>query len=344
MKPLVSILIPAYNASQWLGLSIRSALDQTWPSKEIIVVDDGSRDDTLAVARAFEREGVQVVTQANQGAAAARNHAYALSRGELIQWLDADDLLAPGKIEHQMELRERCSPRALLSGPWGHFYFRTEKARFAPNALWHDLSPHEWLCRKMADGYFMQTATWLVPRSLSEAAGPWNTALLGDDDGEYFCRILLASDGVRFSPESRVLYREVIGNRLSHVGRSTRKLEAHFHSMKLHIGYLRSLADDARTREVCVKYLQRYLFYFHRQTPAIVAEMEKLARELGGELHPPRTRAKYYWIQKLFGWNAAMSAQLFFPRIRSSLSYRWDRFRYRGDASGHAPVTAPQSS
>jgi hypothetical protein len=188
----------------------------------------------------------------------------------------------------------------------------------------------------MADGYFMQTATWLVPRTLSETAGPWNTALLGDDDGEYFCRVLLACDGVRFAPDARVYYREVIGNRLSHVGRSTRKLEAHFHSMKLHIGYLRSLRDDAPTRAVCVRYLQRYLFYFHQQTPAIVAEMEALARDLGGRLVPPRTRPKYYWIQKLFGWNAAMSAQLMLPRWRSSMAYRWDKLRYRPDSESNA--------
>src|SRR2546425_6261438 len=103
MQPLVSILIPAYNAEPWIADTIRSALAQTWPRKEIIVVDDGSRDQTLSIARQFASKNVSVVTQENQGASAARNRALALSQGKFIQWLDADDLIAPDKIAKQVE-------------------------------------------------------------------------------------------------------------------------------------------------------------------------------------------------------------------------------------------------
>jgi len=128
-NPLVSILIPAYNASKLLAATIRSAIGQTWKRKEIIVVDDGSTDQTLAVARRFEPEGVQVVSQKNQGAAAARNHAFQRSKGDYIQWLDSDDLLAPDKIERQLTtLREAESGRILLSSPWARFYYRTRHA------------------------------------------------------------------------------------------------------------------------------------------------------------------------------------------------------------------------
>ena len=101
--PLVSIPIPAYNAEQWLGETLQSAIAQTWPNKEIIVVDDGSKDQTVAVARQFEAQGVRVVTQKNSGAAASRNTAFAHCHGEYIQWLDADDLLAPDKIASQLQ-------------------------------------------------------------------------------------------------------------------------------------------------------------------------------------------------------------------------------------------------
>ena len=75
MKPLVSILIPAYNAEPLLAETVRSALAQTWPRKEIIIVDDGSKDNTVTVARQFEKDDVKVVTQPNQGASAARKRA-----------------------------------------------------------------------------------------------------------------------------------------------------------------------------------------------------------------------------------------------------------------------------
>ncbi len=103
MKALVSILIPAFNAQEWIADTLRSAIAQTWERKEIIVVDDGSTDQTLAIARQFESDFLRVITQKNQGAAAARNLALSLSRGDYLQWLDADDLLAPDKVARQVE-------------------------------------------------------------------------------------------------------------------------------------------------------------------------------------------------------------------------------------------------
>src|SRR5437879_3225742 len=116
MKPLVSILIPAFNAQEWIAATIKSAMEQTWPRKEIIVVDDGSRDQTLSIARQFASTEIFVVTQANMGPSAARNRALAICQGDYIQWLDADDLMAPDKITKQMEaINDGAGKRMLLS-------------------------------------------------------------------------------------------------------------------------------------------------------------------------------------------------------------------------------------
>src|SRR5438477_10983423 len=146
MTPLISILIPAYNAEPWIGDTIRSALAQTWPRKEIVVVDDGSTDQTLQVARQFASRDVFVVTQENQGASAARNKAFQLCQGDYIQWLDADDLLSPDKIQRQMVVtKDSESKLRLISCEWGYFMYRPKKAKFVPSSLWSDLSPLEWL-------------------------------------------------------------------------------------------------------------------------------------------------------------------------------------------------------
>src|SRR5436190_3441118 len=147
MAPLVSILIPAYNSERWIAETIKSALNQTWPRKEIIVVDDGSRDQTLATARRFASKTVAVISQENQGASAARNKALELCQGDYIQWLDADDLIAPDKIANQVEASEHYGNRTLFSAAWGHFYYRIDKAKFASTSLWCDLSAVEWLIR-----------------------------------------------------------------------------------------------------------------------------------------------------------------------------------------------------
>src|SRR5262249_32240842 len=148
-------------------------------------------------------------------------------------------------------LSHGASRRTLLSCAWGHFMRRFHRAQFVPTPLWCDLLPVEWLLRKMEHDVFMQTATWLVSRELTEAAGPWNTELLGDDDGEYFCRVLLASTGTWFVRQAKVYYRRSGSGSLSYVGRCDRKMEALFLSMQLHIGYLRSLEDSPRVRAAC---------------------------------------------------------------------------------------------
>ena len=268
MQPLVSILIPAYNAEEWIAETIQSAVGQTWPHKEIIVVDDGSKDRTAEVARQFASKQVLVVSQENQGAAATRNHALRLSQGDYIQYLDADDLLAPDKIEAQIvslgdcDGSELCFPRR-----WAFFNYRPRQAKFVPTPLWQDLSPVEWLFRKLAYNLHMQTATWLTARELSEAAGPWDTRLLSDDDGEYFCRVLLACQGTRFVPQSKVFYQQYPSARLGQIGASDKKKEAMLLAMKLHMGYLRSLEDSERTKAACLTYMQNWLDNFYPERP-----------------------------------------------------------------------------
>jgi glycosyltransferase involved in cell wall biosynthesis len=335
MRAFVSILIPAYNAENWIADTLESAIAQTWSHKEIIVVDDGSSDATLTVARQFESKGVHVMAQANEGAAAARNKALSLSRGDYIQWLDADDLLSPEKVAYQAEAAEQTSDgRVLFSSPWVSFRYRPAKGKFIPTPLWADLAPTEWLTRKCEGNWHMQTATWLVSRELTEAAGPWDTRLLGDDDGEYFSRVINASNGIQFIRESRVYYRITPSNRLSYIGRSDKKKEAQFLGMKLQIGYLRAREDSDRVRAACVTYLQTWLPSFYPERPDLVEEAQQLAATLGGRLSVPNTSWKYAWVEKLFGFAAAKHTQLYYNQAKSFALRAWDKMMHLFERRG----------
>jgi glycosyltransferase involved in cell wall biosynthesis len=337
MKPLVSILIPAYNAEEYLAATLRCALDQTWDRKEIIVVDDGSRDSTLAIARSFESASVRVFTQDNQGAATTRNTAYGFAQGDLIQWLDADDLMSLNKIASQVEAYQRFgSAKTLLSSPWATFLYRPSKASFERTALWEDMNAVEWLTRKMENNLHMQTATWLVSRELSEASGAWNPNLLIDDDGEYFARVLMKCDLVRFVPEGRVYYRMRPSNRLSYVGRNVRKMEAQMRSLEMSIGYLRSMEDSPRVRAACVTCLETWLPTFHPDRPDLVSRAQALAASWGGHLSDPKLPWKYSWIQRLFGWSAAKLSQIYYNELKAWMVLRWDRTLFRLSGGDHS--------
>jgi glycosyltransferase involved in cell wall biosynthesis len=328
--PLVSILIPAFNAERWIGDTIRSALSQTWRNKEIIIVDDGSTDNTAAIARSFQGPNLTVVLKRNEGAAATRNHAYRLAKGQYIQWLDADDLLSPSKIERQLNaLADPADDRLLLSAAWGYFAYRPHRARFTPTALWANLSPLEWLLYKMEQSLHMQTATWLTSRALAEAAGAWDTRLLSDDDGEYFCRVLLASRGVHFVADSKVYYRSVAAaGRLSFIGTSDRKMRAMLLSMQLHIRYLRSLEQSERVEAACLRYIANWRGAFDPAREDLHAELSSLVASIGGGPSTAVLRPKYSWLAPLLGARAAWQVQIAAPALKARALCRWDQLMH----------------
>ena len=126
----------------------------------------------------------------------------------------------------------------------------------------------------MGENLHMQTATWLTSRELAEAAGPWDTRGLSDDDGEYFCRVAFGIiEGTGFVPDTGVFYRMAASNRLSSIGSSDRKKDAMLISMKLHVQYLRSLEDSERVRKACLTYMQNWYHNFYPERPDIVAEL-----------------------------------------------------------------------
>lgn len=311
MKPLVSILIPAFNAEKWIGAAIQSAIAQSWSQKEIIVVDDGSTDQTLTVARRFECGSVRVIAQNNRGSAEARNKGYSVCQGDYIQWLDADDLLAPDKIANQMKIATAESKTTLLSSAWGCFFYRPGKAKFVRTSLWKDLGPCEWLFNKLSEGLWMACQSWLVSRELSELAGPWDVRLSADDDGEYFSRVMLSSERIKFVPEAHSYVSTVNANSLSkNTHSSERKAWSQLESIRLQMQYLRSLEDSGRTREACLKEIQRSMISFYPEFPDVVSQANSLAAQLSGQLRIPELGWKWNWLQHLLGFNIAKQISL----------------------------------
>jgi len=328
MKPLVSVLICAYNVEKTIAETLQSAIAQTWQRTEIIVLDDGSTDRTVEVVRRFK--GVTLVSTEHQGFSAAQNHAFELSHGDYIQYLDADDLLTPDKVERQLgALRAGDGRRVLLSSPWAPFYYRTRNARFVHNSLCQDLSPVEWLLKKMSEGTHMQNATWLVSRELAEAARGWDTRLCYDQDGEFFCRVLLASAGTRFVTGTGIYYRASGQNSISFIGKSDKKKDSLLLSLKLHMQYLRSLEESERVRQACLAYMQIWYPSFYPERPDIMTELQDLAAQLHGRLEIPRLRWKYAWLRKILGYQTAKHAQVYFPQVKASLVRAWDRALFR---------------
>jgi len=311
VTPLVSILTPCYNAARWLAATLESALAQTWPHTEVIVVDDGSRDDSLALARSFESRGVRVIAQPNRGASAARNAALAAARGEFIQFLDADDLLAPEKIAAQVAALAAAPANAgaLASGPWGSFTGDPALARFQPEPVWADLAPLDWLVRSWSGGGMFPPLVWLTPRRIIDAAGSWNEALSLDDDGEYFSRVLLQASAIRFVPAAKSYYRTHDGPRLS-ASHGDRAARSSFLSIELKERHALAAEATPRMRRALALHWQRFAWEQMADAPALAAVALARMQELAPGLPPPDGPRLYRWAARVLGWRRARRLQL----------------------------------
>ena len=313
-QPLVSIIIPCYNAVPWLAETLESALAQTHSPTEIIVVDDGSRDDSLALARTFEPRGVRVVVQTNAGASAARNHGLRLARGGFIQFLDADDLISPDKIAAQLAFLGAKPAGTLATCAWGRFQTDPAAARFVDTAVFRDFAPVDFLVLAGDTGAMMHPSSWLLPRAMADQAGPWDESLSLNDDGEYFCRVLLASPGLAYCADGRSYYRSGLAGSLSQQ-RSERARRSQFRSLELITKYLRGVEDSPRTRQAAANYYQRFVHdFFPAPADLMAAAIARVAALGGSTLGPPPMGPQTAWLAGILGWRNVWRLKYLFGR------------------------------
>lgn len=310
----VSVIIPCKNAAPWLAETIRCCLGQTWPDIETIVIDNGSTDDSTAIARGFG-DRVTLLACERPGAAAARNVGLAHARGEFVQFLDADDLLGPDKIEVQMARLATSPSDAIASGAWARFRDQPSEARFIPEPVWSDGSGEQFLVSSWLGGGMMPNFAWLVPRAVTDRAGPWDESLSLLDDGEYFCRVALAASQIVFCETARGYYRT--GAATLSQRRDSAALESAYRSIELSCDWLQSLCEPTpEIKKACATHWQRFIYGAFPAAPDLVALAEKKVAALGGsDLDPGGGRA-FRAISRYLGWKAARHVEAGWKALR----------------------------
>jgi glycosyltransferase involved in cell wall biosynthesis len=308
MAPLVSVIIPCRDAIAWLGEAIESALGQSWVNLQVIVVDSGSVDGSLDLAKRYQSRGVTVLECEREGASAARNTGLAHAKGDLIQFLDADDVLEADKIKLQVERLISSPAHTVASGAWARFRRDLSEATFAPEPVWADLAPEEFLIRSWHGGGMMPNFAWLVPRSVIAQAGPWNETLSVHDDGEFFSRVVLAASGIIFCEDARGYYRS------AHVATLSRRRDADalasaYAAVDLSCRHLllRSASDVAM--KACATHYQRFAYDAYPDAPELVAKAENCVRQLGGSALQPGGGRMFQALAQTFGWKFAKRCQ-----------------------------------
>jgi len=297
----------AYNADEYVADALDSALAQTWGNLEIIIVNDGSTDETgLIIDRyAEQHDKVTAIHQRNQGHSVGMSRAYAESSGEMVKFFDADDLISPEMVEKQIR-RLDGHPTHVASAEWGRFYGDDPlEARFEPESVWRDMDPADWLVESWTDGWPMQQcAMFLIPRQVLERSGLWNEELSLINDFEFFTRVMLHSNGIRFTPGARVYYRSEHGKTLS--GREDREaIESELRSIMLGTQHLLNREDSPRVRLAAANRLQEFVYDWYPLHPDLCEKAEQRIESLGGSDISPDGPPAFQVLRRVVGWRLA---------------------------------------
>lgn len=237
---LASVVIPTYNRDQFIIEAMDSVWQQTYRPVELIVVDDGSTDDTPAVVDRWIKSHAddpdfetRYYRQENSGAPAARNLGIIMSNGEYIQYLDSDDLILPKKVEEQFSILASESTV-------GYVYCRAQVVRSKISYMGFDFNNHG--LADMMMNVIHQTAAPLYRRSMVYSAGPWNESLRGAQDWEYSIRALIAANfSVVYQSKALVKYRPGKHTRIGNKSRGGAREYADYKASTLVYHTLRQL-------------------------------------------------------------------------------------------------------
>ncbi|WP_116112823.1 glycosyltransferase family 2 protein [Austwickia chelonae] len=202
-SPLISVIIPAYQAENTLGAAISSALTQTYPNTQIIVCSDGSTDATEDIARAYG-DRVRLVVQPNSGCGAARNTALQHADGELVALLDSDDIWMPHHLEKALSTwRAAGGGRRIVTTS---AYFLTGEGIAPHRRLIHEEVPPARQRMRLLESPFISIFS-VFPRALHEEVGGFDGELRAAEDYDYWLRAVFRGWQVVFQMEPSALYR-----------------------------------------------------------------------------------------------------------------------------------------
>jgi len=322
MSPgLVSIVVPVFNRPGPLREAVASALAQTYRPIEVLIVDDGSTDETPEVAARLKTEHpneVRVLRRANGGPGAAREAGRRDAAGGYLQYLDSDDLLLPRKLELQVAA---LAGRSVFGVAYGACRETEPDGSERAPALRPSDRPIESMFPKFLAERWWNTVTPLYRTELCERAGPWSDLRL-EEDWEYDARIAALAPGLAFVPEVVAVHRDLGGGRLSRGAALDPRRVADRAAAHLSIVAAAERTPEGRRMSPERARMARELFLLARQAGAAglaesSADLFRAARKLST---PERARG---WDFRFYGVLAACLGW----RLAGRLSLRLDVLR-----------------
>lgn len=289
---MVSILIPAYNSQDFIAETLQSCIEQTYPDVEIVVVDDGSKDETLKIAKDWEAKhgNIHVYSQPNAGACVARNLALEKSIGEYVMFLDADNVISSKKVEHQVNALKGSDDMAVATCRWDRFYTSLQDAKFPQLTVYRDYEDaFDMLLDLWNNSEMFETASYLISRKLALKAGPWVPGLLKNQDGEYFSRVLANASKVIFCKDAKLYYRTGDYDSVSKES-SKAKIEALLDSFIRYKKTALARENTKRVKSALTQNFSLFMYLYYGKYPDLCGRAHYEIQEMGMRPQPAGTK------------------------------------------------------
>jgi len=320
---LVSVIIPAYNAGKFIAATIQSVLDQDHPEIELIIVNDGSEDNTDHVVMGYLTDPrIQYVFQKNAGCSAAKNTGLRLASGNYIQYLDADDLLSKDKIREQVAVlkSERCAIAVCRTKSFNKKPEDAGSLEIDSEFLRNSDKPFEFILNLYGlngKNGMIQPNAFLITREIADQIGAYDVSIspAPDEDGEYFCRAMLAADKIYFTEKGVNYYRKASDATLSLSKQvSYPYAKGALKSWQLITKHLLAVENSERVRRIMAGYFASFI-YLYSQYKGLGKEAEGEISKLGLKQIPAAGGENFRKMSKWIGFHNA----LFVKNLASSL-------------------------
>ncbi|QDV69518.1 Putative glycosyltransferase EpsH [Rosistilla carotiformis] len=308
-SPTVSIIIPAYNVGRYIDDALQAALGQSLDDIEVVVVDDGSVDDTADRIQRVRDQRLKYVFQENAGQSAAINRGVAESSGDFIKLLDADDWIHPEHVAEQLAALDGHLD-AIASCRWGYFTRDFRQPAGQPehtNRSYRD--PLRWLVDSLTiDQGMMGGWMWLIPRSVWEKSGGYDRRLSLNNDFHFSIALALAAESIQYAPSAVYSYRTGVAGALSgSQGRSA--MESALLTTQLGTDLLLAREDSAEIRQLCADRFQQWLYLFYPEHLDLAEIATARIQQLGGSELPLRGGRAMQALLPVLGWRRVRRLQ-----------------------------------
>lgn len=318
-RPLVSVITPCYNAEKYIREMLISLLEQTYENIEIIIVNDGSTDNSEKIIKTFNDNRIQYYYQQNKGQCAALNYGFSKSSGDYIKFYDADDVLDKNVIEGQVDSLKSSDYKDISFIEWRRFYnnILPEQIDHSDQHTIHrDCTPLEFLTYT-GNMPMVQCGFWLIPRGLLLKSGLWDERLSLINDTEFFTRLLPYAGCLRFSIEGFTYYRSNHNSNTLSADFSEKGIKSALLSIDLMADWMLKTENSARIKKIIANSYTMILEWAYPKHINLSKTIEERLKAFPKKyVQHSKSGNIYNVLLKIVGWKPAVHLSKIYYRLR----------------------------